>query len=150
MRMFAQGKRITRSHSQCSTRTGNDLGLAFQVFTAYLTVILRFRNIAKAGIKIIMFHRDRTEIMNRIGGLHRDFGVFIIVFLGHELAGFQGITFLPNIDIGDVGCAGCSIFGMVRNVGRRDGFQNTDIISDNQLVRTVAVGEIIVDAFLFK
>jgi hypothetical protein len=69
-----------------------------------------------------MFHRDRTEIVNRIRRFHRDFGVFIIVFLGHELAGFQGITFFPYIDIGDVGCAGRSIFGMVRNVGRRNGF----------------------------
>ena len=150
MRMFAQGKRITWSHCQCSTRTGNDLGLAFQIFTAYLTVILRFRNVAKAGIKIIMFHRNRTEIVNRIGGLHRNFSVFIIVFLSHELAGFQGIPFFPYVDIGDVGCTGRSIFGMVRNVGRRNGFQNTHIISNNQLVRTVAVGKIIVNAFLFK
>ena len=150
MRVLTQGKCITGSYRQCSTRTGNDLGLAFQIFTAYLTVILRFGNIAKAGIKIIMFHRNRTEVVNRIRRLHRDFGVFIIVFLGHELAGFQGITFLPNIDIGDVGCTGRSIFGMVRNIRRRDGFQNTHIISNNQLVRTVAVGKIIVNAFLFK
>ena len=122
MRVFAQGKPITRSYRQGSTRTGNDLGLAFQIFTAHLTVILCFGYIAKAGIKIIMFHRNRTEIVNRIRRFHWDFGVFIVVFLSHELTGFQGIPFFPYIDIGDVGCAGRSIFGMVRNVGRRDGF----------------------------
>lgn len=41
----AQGKRITRSNRQRRAGAGNDFGLAFQIFTAHLAVILRFGNI---------------------------------------------------------------------------------------------------------
>ncbi len=45
MRGAAQGKHITRSNRQRRAGAGNDFGLAFQIFTAHLAVILRFGNI---------------------------------------------------------------------------------------------------------